>query len=75
MEAVIESARRYRDLMRRYIAEQAELVERGASLDELVTGNWARFAETSAAEEDLFALLDEFDARQDPSPGQENARE
>lgn len=62
MEAVVAGARRYRDLMRQYMAEQTELIARGASLDELVTSNWERFAETAAAEEELFALLDDLDA-------------
>jgi hypothetical protein len=62
MEGVIAAARRYRDLMRQYLAEQREMVERGASLDEMVTSNWGHFAETATAEEDLFGLLDDLDA-------------
>jgi hypothetical protein len=59
--AVVAAARRYRDLMRRYQRDQAELVAGGASLEDLVTTNWERFAETSAAEADLFASLDALD--------------
>jgi hypothetical protein len=67
MEEVIAAARRYRDLMRGYLAEQGELMAREASLDDLVTRNWERFAATAAAEGELFALLDHLDA-QDGQP-------
>jgi hypothetical protein len=63
MEAVIAAARRYRDLMRQYLTEQREMVERGVSLDEMVLSNWEHFAQTGAAEEELFALLDDLDVR------------
>jgi hypothetical protein len=66
MEDVIAAARRYRDLMRRYVREQAEMAERGVPLDELITSNWERFAEASTAEEALFASLDALD---DDAPG------
>lgn len=60
----VTAARRYRDLMRRYLAEQAALLARGASLDEMVRSNWEGFGETADAEEELFALLDDLDAGQ-----------
>jgi hypothetical protein len=61
-EAVVAAARRYRDAMRRYFAEQADLIDQGLSLDDLITRNWDGFAQAAAAEEDLFALLDALDA-------------
>ncbi|MCA1670215.1 MAG: hypothetical protein LC793_23090 [Thermomicrobia bacterium] len=64
MEEVMAAARRYRDLMRWYLAEQAGLVARGASLDEMVRSNWERFGEAADAEEELFVLLDDLDAGQ-----------
>lgn len=64
MEAVVAVARRFRDAMRRYMAEQTEMIDRGVSLDDLVRSNWSRFAEAAAAEEELFALLDTFDANE-----------
>jgi hypothetical protein len=60
-ERVIAAARRYRDLMRRYIAEQTAMIDRDMALDDLVMSNWAGFAAAAAAEEELFALLDTLD--------------
>jgi len=70
MEAVIAAARRYRDAMRRYIAEQTVMIDQGMALDDLVTSNWERFAEASAAEEELFALLDALDGDEREAPRQ-----
>lgn len=67
-EDVIAAGRRYRDLMRRYVREQAEMVARGVSLDDLITSNWDRFTEVSAAEEALFASLDTLDEVVSESP-------
>ncbi len=64
MEMVIAAARQYRDAMRRYIAEQAILMDRGTALDDLVTSNWEGFARAAAAEEELFALLDTLDTEE-----------
>jgi hypothetical protein len=61
---VIAVAIRYRDAMRAYMVRQAEAVERGALLDELVMGNWQTFQEAARAEAVLFALLDALDAMQ-----------
>ena len=60
-EAVVAAARRYRDLMRRYIAEQTAMIDRGMALDDRVMRNWAGFAAAASAEEELFALLDTLD--------------
>jgi hypothetical protein len=60
-EAVAAAARRYRDLMRRYIVEQTAMIDRGMALDDLVMSNWAGFAAAAAAEEELFALLEALD--------------
>ena len=64
MEAVIAAARRYRDAMRRYIAEQTVMIDRGIALDDLVTSNWAGFAASASAEEELFALLATLDTEE-----------
>jgi hypothetical protein len=61
-EAIVAVARRYRDAMRRYMREQADLAAHGAGLDALVTTNWEEFAAVTALEEELFARLDTFDA-------------
>jgi hypothetical protein len=61
---VIEVAIRYRDAMRRYLAEQSEAMVQGATLEELVTDNWPSFQETAQAETELFALLDMLEATQ-----------
>jgi hypothetical protein len=68
MRAVVAVARRYRDAMRRYIAEQTVMIDQGVALDDLVTNNWERFAEASAAEEELFALLDALDGDEREAP-------
>lgn len=62
MQAVIAAAHRYRDAMRRYLSEQNALMDQGASLDDLVTRNWAGFAAVVAEEEELFASLDALDS-------------
>jgi hypothetical protein len=63
IEDIIAAARRYRDLMRQYMAEQTDLIARGVPLDEFVASNSARFTEAAAAEDELFALVDEYDAQ------------
>ena len=63
-ENVVAAARRYRDAMRRYLAEQLALIDQGMSLDDLVTSNWAGFSRAAAAEEELFVLLDALDTVQ-----------
>lgn len=63
-DRVIEAALRYRDAMRRYMADQAEAMERGASLDDLVIGNREGFEAAARAEEELFALLDRLEEMQ-----------
>jgi hypothetical protein len=60
LESIAEAACRYRDAMRRYLAEQVEAIDRGDSLDELLTVNWQHYTEATQKEEDLFALLDAF---------------
>lgn len=68
--AVVAAARRYRDTMRRYMAEQAAMIARGVTLDDLVTSNWESFAAVSVAEEELFALLDALDGdEREPARG------
>jgi hypothetical protein len=61
---VIAAALRYRDAMRAYLAVQAEAMVQGATLDDLVAGNWQRYQETAQAEAALFALLDTLEATQ-----------
>ena len=73
-EVVIAVAIRYRDAMRRYLAEQSEAMVRGATLDELVTANWPSFQETAQAETELFALLDTLEAMQAHAAGTAGAR-
>jgi hypothetical protein len=59
---IIDTARRYRDTLRRYMREQAALVAEGAGLEALLSTNWAQFAVVADLEEELFALLDALDA-------------
>ncbi len=61
MAEIVAAGQRYRDAMRRYQMVQATLIARGASLDDLVAGNWDGYAAAADAEERLFALLDAFD--------------
>ncbi len=60
-ESIAKAARRYQDAMRRYLAEQVEAIDRGKTLDELLTDNWQHYSEAAQAEQDLFALLDALD--------------
>jgi hypothetical protein len=62
LERVIDAARRYRDTLRRYMREQAALAADGAGLEALLSTNWEQFAVVADLEEELFALLDAFDA-------------
>jgi hypothetical protein len=57
-EIVIAAASRYRDAMRRYMVDQAEAIDSGMSLDDLVLRNQEGFQTAARAEEELFALLD-----------------
>ena len=59
---VIAAALRYRDGMRAYLAAQAEAMVQGATLDDLVAGNWQLYQETAQAEAELFVLLDLLEA-------------
>jgi hypothetical protein len=68
MRAIVTAAGHYRDAMREYLVEQTELIDRGMSLDALVTSNWQRFAETQMAEERLFSLLDALEHRDGDRP-------
>jgi hypothetical protein len=61
--ATIAAARRYRDALRRYLAEQQAAINRGATMDELMTRHQALFQEAMQAERELFALLDALDLR------------
>jgi hypothetical protein len=62
VERVIDTARRYRDALRRYMREQAALVAERAGLEFLLSTNWERFAAVADLKEELFALLDVIDA-------------
>jgi hypothetical protein len=62
VERIIDTARRYRDALRRYMREQAALAAEGAGLEVLVSTNWGGFAVVADLEEELFALLDAIDA-------------
>ena len=61
---IADAARIYRELMDRYMTEQVARVEQGHTLDELVIGNYGLFEAVRAAEEELFAAVDECRARQ-----------
>jgi hypothetical protein len=62
MERILDAARHYRDALRRYMQEQAALAAEGAGLEALLSTNWERFAVVADLEEELFTLLDAFDA-------------
>jgi hypothetical protein len=51
----------YRERLGVYLARQAELVEGGKTVDELIADGWELFEEVARAEQRLFAALDELD--------------
>ena len=61
VERIIDTARRYRDTLRRYMREQAALVAEGAGLEALLSTNWEGYAVAADLEEELFSLLDALD--------------
>src|SRR5689334_10038940 len=63
---IADAARIYRDLQRQYLTEQAAQAARGSTLDDLVTRNFALFEQVAAAEDALFAAVDQCGARQPP---------
>lgn len=51
----------YREHLQAYLAKQADFVEQGRSVDELIAASWDLFEEVARAEQRLFAALDELD--------------
>lgn len=51
----------YRQQTEVYMARQAALIERGATVDEMVTANWQLFEEVARAEQRLFEAIDDLE--------------
>lgn len=53
LKSVADAARRYRATMRRYVEEQARLLDQGVPIDELFARSQGAFTEVAEAEEAL----------------------
>lgn len=51
----------YRQRTEAYMLRQAELIERGVTVEEMVTANWQFFEEVARAEERLFEAIDDLE--------------
>jgi hypothetical protein len=51
----------YRERLQAYLAIQADFVEQGRTVDELIAASWDRFEEVARAEHQLFGDLDVLD--------------
>jgi len=51
----------YRQQTEAYLVGQVELVEQGATVDEMVTANWQLFEEVARAERRLFEAIDDLE--------------
>lgn len=58
---VANAALVYRDRLQAYLAKQAEYVEEGRTLDDLVAVSWEQFEGVAWSERHLFAALDDLE--------------
>ncbi len=60
--ALASAAAIYRQRTELYVAQQAEYVEQGRTIEEMVVGSWDSFEDVARAESRLFATIDDLDA-------------